>query len=77
MGCHALLQGTVPTQGSNLCLLCLLHWQAGALSLGPPGKSPVGPVVAVNGDHEGQEGGLGQPEKCQLEQPFICLVLVF
>ena len=24
MGCHALLQGIFPTQGSNLCLLCLL-----------------------------------------------------
>ena len=32
-----LLQGIFPTQGSNLHLLCLLHWQAGSL---PPGKSP-------------------------------------
>ena len=28
MGCHALLQGIFLTQGSNLCLLWLLHgWQ--------------------------------------------------
>ena len=27
VGCHALLQGIFPTQGSNPCLLCLLHWQ--------------------------------------------------
>ena len=27
VGCHFLLQGIVPTQGSNLHLLCLLHWQ--------------------------------------------------
>ena len=27
VGCHALLQGIFPTQGSNLHLLCLLHWQ--------------------------------------------------
>ena len=27
-GCHFLLQGIFPTQGSNLCLLCLLHWPA-------------------------------------------------
>ena len=27
--CHALLQGIFPTQGLNLHLLCLLHWQAG------------------------------------------------
>ena len=37
-GCHALLQGIFPTQGLNLCLLCLLHWQAGSLPLAPPGK---------------------------------------
>ena len=38
VGCHALLQGIFPTQGSNLRLLCLLHWQAGSLPLAPPGK---------------------------------------
>ena len=38
VGCHALLQGIVPTQGLNLRLLCLLHWQAGPLPLAPPGK---------------------------------------
>ena len=38
VGCHALLQGIFPTQGLNLCLLCLLHWQAGSLPLAPPGK---------------------------------------
>ena len=26
-----------PPQGSNLCLLCLLHWQVDSLALGPPG----------------------------------------
>ena len=38
VGCRALLQGIFPTQGSNSHLLCLLHWQAGSLSLAPPGK---------------------------------------
>ena len=38
VGCHALLQGIFPTQGSNPCLLCLLHWQEGSLPLAPPGK---------------------------------------
>ena len=33
MGCHTLLQGIFPTQGSNLRLLCLLHGQAGSLPL--------------------------------------------
>ena len=28
VGCHALLHGIFPTQGSNLHLLCLLHWSA-------------------------------------------------
>ena len=27
------------TQGSNLSLLCLLHWQAGSIALAPPGKA--------------------------------------
>ena len=40
VGCHALLQEIFPTQGSNLHLLCLLHWQVGSLPLAPPGKSP-------------------------------------
>ena len=31
VGCHALLQGIFLTQGSNLCLLCLLHWQVASL----------------------------------------------
>ena len=35
---HSLLQGIFPTQGSNLHLVCLLHWQADSLPLVPPGK---------------------------------------
>ena len=35
VGCHFLLQGIFPTQGLNLSLLCLLHWQSGSL-LGKP-----------------------------------------
>ena len=33
VGCHFLLQGIFPNQGSNPCLLCLLHWQEGSLPL--------------------------------------------
>ena len=33
MGCHALLQGTFPTQGLNLRLLCFLHWEVDSLLL--------------------------------------------
>ena len=32
-GGHFLLQGLFPTQGSNLHLLCLLHWQVAPLTL--------------------------------------------
>ena len=39
VGCHALLQGIFPTQGSNPHLLRLLHWQAGSLPLAPPGNT--------------------------------------
>ena len=38
VGCHALLQGTFPTQGSNPSLLPLLHWQVCSLPLAPPEK---------------------------------------
>ena len=32
-GCHFLLHGIFPTQGLNLSLLRLLHWQADSLPL--------------------------------------------
>ena len=35
MGCHSLLQGTFLTQGSNPCLLHLLHLQTGSLLPAP------------------------------------------
>ena len=38
VGCHALLQGIFPTQGSNPYLLHLLHWQVGSLPLASSGK---------------------------------------
>ena len=37
-GCRVLLQWILPTQGSNSCLLCLLHWRVGSLPLAPAGK---------------------------------------
>ena len=37
MGCYFLLQRIFPTQGSNPCLLNLLHWQANSIPLAPPG----------------------------------------
>ena len=58
MGCHFLLQGIFPSQGSNLNL-CLLHWWASSLALShwrsptsklPPSKSHIqflGALTAV------------------------------
>ena len=42
-GCHALLQGIFWTQGSNLCLLHLLHWQVGSILLATLGEKAVAP----------------------------------
>ena len=39
VGCHFLLQGIFLTQGSNPCLLCLLHWQADSSPLSHLGPS--------------------------------------
>ena len=44
VGWHALLQGICSTQGLNLHLLGLLHWQADSLPLAPPGK-PIHPYT--------------------------------
>ena len=38
--------GALQTQGSNHHLLCLLHWQAGSLTLAPPEKHLYVLVVA-------------------------------
>ena len=38
--------GDLPDQGSNLCLLHLLHWQLDSLPLAPPGK-PITSEVLV------------------------------
>ena len=48
MGCCALLQGIFLTQGWNLCLLCLLHWQVGSLPLAHSSLPPGKPIVCWN-----------------------------
>ena len=67
VGCHALLQGIFLTRGSNLYLLCLLHWQVGSLplshleSLCKALAEPklVVSVVGMEGDNEPLEHLLG------------------
>ena len=46
VGCHALLQGILPIQGSNPCFLCLLHWQVGSLPLVPSGEPSISESVS-------------------------------
>ena len=41
MGCHFLPQGIVPSQRSNPCLWCLLHWEAGSLPLSYLGRPDI------------------------------------
>ena len=46
-GCHVLLQGIFPTQGSNPCLLCLLHCRQ-IFYLWATGKAPLLIVFDIN-----------------------------
>ena len=48
VGCHFLLQGIFMTQGLNLNLLHLWHFQASSLLLVTPGKSWINWVIPLN-----------------------------
>ena len=48
-GCHFLLQGIFLTQGLNLHLSHILHWQVDSLPLVPPGKPKETEVIQRNG----------------------------
>ena len=47
VGYHFLLQRIFPTQGSNPCLLHLLHWQLDSLPLAPPGKPQLDTLDSI------------------------------
>ena len=47
VGCHVLLHGIFLTQGSEPCLLYLLHRQVGSLPLMPPGKPYIYDFIIV------------------------------
>ena len=73
VGCHFLLWGIFPTQGWNLSLLCLLHWQAGSLPLchlgspdcGPSARSPrVNPWWVMGGRGSAQAKSPLLPPPC-------------
>ena len=61
VGCHFLLQGVFPTQGSNPHLLCLLHWQVDSLPLSHLGI----PISEVNDTF-----------KSEVNDTFIHLIMV-
>ena len=46
VGCHSPFQGFFLTQGLNLRLSCLLHWQVDSLPLARPGK-PHNGIIAT------------------------------
>ena len=53
VGCHFLLQGIFPTQGSNTSVLCLLHWEAASLPLchqGSPASVSILSLIEPMGD---------------------------
>ena len=54
VGCHFLLQGIFPTQGLNLILLGLLHWQMDSLPLAPPGALRDLILKSVTGNSQAQ-----------------------
>ena len=65
-GCHFLLQRIFLSQGLNLHLLCLLHWQADSLPLAPPGKPK--PVLLLLFNHSVVSDPL-QPHRLQHTRP--------
>ena len=81
VGCHFLLQGIFPTPGSNLCLLCLLHWKTDSLPLVTPGK-PQGSrcrylnrMIEIEVRHEllgFPDGTSGKEPTCQCRRHKRC-----
>ena len=70
LGCHALLQGIFPTQGSNPRLLCLLNWQVGSLPLVTPGK-PLSLLHSLSK----QRGFSARPDtRLQGSLPALCII---
>ena len=75
MGCHALLQGIFPTQGSNQHLLCLLYWQAGSLPLGASLMAQM--VKNLPAMQETQVQSLGQEDPLQKEMATHSSILAW
>ena len=66
VGCHAFLYGIFQTQGLNLHLLCLLHWQAGSFATSATWEAPESGLGHVRPRRlcwreDGSPGPMGQP----------------
>ena len=76
VGCHAFLQGIFLTQGSNLCLSCFLHGQAGSLPVAPPGKLWASVCVCVcTNIHAHTHTHLFYVNKCFLEDAKLQVII--
>ena len=64
VGCHFLLQGILLTQGSNPCLLCLLHCQADSLPTAPVRKPHIVGKISLNRNTQKQGHVLIGCHKC-------------
>ena len=69
-------QGVFLTQGSNLCLLCLLHEQVGSLPLASPGKLWAFICVYTN-IHAHTHTRLFHVNKCFLEDAKLQVISIF
>ena len=65
VGCHFLLQGIFSTQVLNPCLLHLLHWLAGSLSLSPLAIRVILYIRTKTGLRTDGHGFWPQPSRCK------------
>ena len=75
VGFHVLLHGIFPTQGSNLSLLYLLHWQADGFFTTEPLTSPWNKLLATHSSNLGWKiPGTEEPGMLQsLGHPYFSL----
>ena len=84
VGCQFLLQGIFPTQGSDVHLLCLLHWQLDSLPLSRLGGSLTQSIMFTKEEKNHQQtqrrhsiqGMRYYPDK-GLQNKTIARVLIF
>ena len=62
-------RGSSWSRGWTLCLLCLLHWQAGSLPLVPPGK----PEKMVHVNKKEESGRIKWCQECRGSEQFVVL----